>query len=308
METDTLAWDVDLVHDMFNERDANLILSISLSSSRLCDVLYWSWESSGHFSVKSVYKFLQLSKELGAQDDNSVFWNTLWKLSVPLKVKDLLLRATTNCLPTKSRLRSRHMPVETICPVSKVTDETIYHCLVDWSFAKACWQQLAASVNLTAVCSFANWFATVLQQTDGEKRRLIAMTCWEIWKHRNELVWSDKSPTGASVAHLAQALFADWTRAQDSTFNPTTAFLTDVDGAETWAKQGGNTLKINVDVAIFLGTATYSFAGVIKDETGTLVEAFTCCRSGVLQPEMVEALGVKCLESLRRFGNDLVEL
>ncbi|KAF4373524.1 hypothetical protein F8388_025218 [Cannabis sativa] len=214
METDTLAWEVDLVHDMFNERDANLILSISLSSSRLCDVWHWSWESSGLFSVKSVYKFLQLSKELGAQDDNS-----------------------------------RHVPIDTICPVCKVTDETIYHCLVDCSFAKACWQQLAAGVNLTVVGSFANWFATVLQQADGEKRRLIAMIYW--------------------------------TRAQDSTFNPTVAFLTDVDGAETWAKPAENTLKINVDAAIFSGTATYSFTGVIRDETDALVEAFTCCRSGV---------------------------
>ncbi|XP_060960764.1 uncharacterized protein LOC133031301 [Cannabis sativa] len=198
IETDTLAWDVDLVHDMFNERDANLILSIFLSSSRLCDVWYWSWESSGHFSVKLVYKFLQLSKELGAQDDNSVFWNTLWKLCIPPKVKDLLWRAATNCLPTKSRLRSRHVPVDTICPVCKVTDETIYHCLVDCSFAKACWQQLATGVNLTAVGSLPTGLLRFYSRRMGRKR--------------------------------------DWTRAQDSTFNPTAAFLTDVDDAETWAK------------------------------------------------------------------------
>ncbi|XP_060969711.1 uncharacterized protein LOC115713599 [Cannabis sativa] len=245
METHTLAWDVDLVHDMFNERDANLILSISLSSSRLCDVWYWSWESSSHFSVKSIYKFIELSRELGAQDDDSVFWNTLWKLSVPPKVKDLLWRAATNCLPTESRLRSKHVPIDTICPVCKVTDEIIYHCLVDCSFSKACWQQLAASVNLTAVGSFANWFATVLQQADKEKRRLIAMT--------------------------SQALLAYWTQTLDSKFNPTDAFLTVVDGAETWAKPAENTLKINVDAAIFFfGSATYSFAGVFRDETGAL--------------------------------------
>ncbi|XP_060959369.1 uncharacterized protein LOC115700225 [Cannabis sativa] len=179
-------------------------------------------------------------------DDNSVFWNTLWKLCAPPKVKDLLWRAATNCLPTKSRLRSIYVPIDTICTVCKVTDETIYHFLVDCSFAKACWQQLTAGVNLTAV-----------------------------------------------LLPTAQALLADWTQAQDLTFNLTVAFLTDVNGAETWAKPAENILKINVDVAIFSETATYSFARVIRDETGALVEAFTCCRSGVLQPEMVEALGVK---------------
>ncbi|KAM6553256.1 hypothetical protein CsatB_014018 [Cannabis sativa] len=74
---------------------------------------------------------------------------------------------------------------------------------------------------------------------------------------------------------------------------PTAAFLTDVDGAETWIKPVVNTLKINVEVAIFSEIRTYSFAGVIRDEIGALVEAFSCCRSGVLQPKMVEDLGVK---------------
>ncbi|KAM6563055.1 hypothetical protein CsatB_023053 [Cannabis sativa] len=225
METDSLAWDIDLLHDLFTERDANLILSISLSSSRLCDAWYWSWESSGYFSVKSVYKFL---------------------------------------------LRSRHVPVDAVFPVCKETDETIYHSLVDCSFAKACWQQLVAGVNLTVVGSFANWFASVLQQVDEEKRRLVAMTCRAIWRHRNELVWSKKIPTVESVVHLAKVLLTDWTRAQDTTMIPTGAFLTDVDD-----------------------NGTYSFAGVIRDETSALVEAFSCCRSGVLYPEMVETLGVK---------------
>lgn len=33
-----LAWDSDLVRDMFNKRDAELILSITLTSSRINDV------------------------------------------------------------------------------------------------------------------------------------------------------------------------------------------------------------------------------------------------------------------------------
>ncbi|KAF4397288.1 hypothetical protein G4B88_009134 [Cannabis sativa] len=194
-----------------------------------------------------VQYFLQVSKELGAQDDNSMFWNTLWKLSVPPKVKDLLC--------------SRHVPVDAICPVCKEIDETIYHSLVDCSFAKACWQRLDTSVNLTAVGSFTNWFASVLQQVDEENRRLAAMTYWAIWRHRNELVWSEKIPTVESVVHLAKALLTDWTRAQDTTMISTAAFLTDVDGDEKWIKPAVNTLKINVDAAIFSENGTYSFTG-----------------------------------------------
>lgn len=40
METENLAWDVDLVRDLFNEWDANLILSITLNSGRNKDVWF----------------------------------------------------------------------------------------------------------------------------------------------------------------------------------------------------------------------------------------------------------------------------
>ncbi|KAM6574738.1 hypothetical protein CsatA_023065 [Cannabis sativa] len=89
-------------------------------------------------------------------ETDSLAWDINLKLSVPPKVKDLLWQAATNCLPTKTRLRSRYVPVDVVFPVCKDTDETIYHSLVDCSFAKGCWQRLATGVNLTAVGSLAN--------------------------------------------------------------------------------------------------------------------------------------------------------
>uniref|UniRef100_A0A803PRG4 RNase H type-1 domain-containing protein n=1 Tax=Cannabis sativa TaxID=3483 RepID=A0A803PRG4_CANSA len=95
------------------------------------------------------------------------------------------------------------------------------------------------------------------------------------------------------VSSLAQALLTDWTRAQDHSRIPTVAFLTAVDGLEKWVKPEAVCLKINVDATIFAEAATYSFVGVARDAAGDMVEAFSYCRSGVLQPEMVEVLGVK---------------
>ncbi|XP_062102830.1 uncharacterized mitochondrial protein AtMg00310-like [Humulus lupulus] len=58
MTTGRIAWDEDLIKDMFNSRDAQLILSIPLSASRQEDTWFWAFESSGRFSVKSTYKYL----------------------------------------------------------------------------------------------------------------------------------------------------------------------------------------------------------------------------------------------------------
>lgn len=105
MMTGTLAWDSDLVRDVFNERDANSILSITLDLSRVQDVCFWSFEKSGLFSIKSTYRYLQEIKDAEANIVVSEFWKKMWKIRVPLKVKDLLWRAASNCLPTKTLLR-----------------------------------------------------------------------------------------------------------------------------------------------------------------------------------------------------------
>ncbi|XP_062075576.1 uncharacterized protein LOC133777401 [Humulus lupulus] len=52
MHVERGGWDVDLVHDIFNERDASCILNIPLSPNRDRDCWYWSFETSGYFSVK----------------------------------------------------------------------------------------------------------------------------------------------------------------------------------------------------------------------------------------------------------------
>lgn len=63
MHADRLAWDVDLVRDMFNERESEAILSIPLCSSRQKDIWFWQFDKSGQYTVKSAYRKLQDLKE-----------------------------------------------------------------------------------------------------------------------------------------------------------------------------------------------------------------------------------------------------
>lgn len=61
MCTNQIEWDVDLVKDIFSERDAQLILSIPLRSSDT-DSWFWKWEKLGYYSVKSAYAAIQETK------------------------------------------------------------------------------------------------------------------------------------------------------------------------------------------------------------------------------------------------------
>ncbi|KAM6593350.1 hypothetical protein CsatA_001053 [Cannabis sativa] len=81
--------DLELLDDMFVERDKNLISSIQLSSSTNNDSWYWNMEYADLYTVKSGYKYLQSTTGnwLHLQEDSC--WKKLWKLEVPPKYETI---------------------------------------------------------------------------------------------------------------------------------------------------------------------------------------------------------------------------
>lgn len=69
------------------------------------------------------------------------------------KGKDLILRAVTGCLPTRSQLRSKHVQVQGECLVWHNELETIYHVFVECPFAVMCWTAVAVAVAVS-VCYY----------------------------------------------------------------------------------------------------------------------------------------------------------
>lgn len=47
MCTDKMEWDVEVISDIFNNRDKENILAIPLSTADQNDQLYWKFEASG---------------------------------------------------------------------------------------------------------------------------------------------------------------------------------------------------------------------------------------------------------------------
>lgn len=50
--------DLEMVRDVFNERDQEYVLVIPLTMSNCDDKLFWKLEESGNYTVKSAYKLL----------------------------------------------------------------------------------------------------------------------------------------------------------------------------------------------------------------------------------------------------------
>lgn len=69
--SDSRDWDVDIIKDLFNERDQFLILSRTLLDRVIEDRLYWSKEALVLFTVKSAYRMLWEQKGLWNTRNNS---------------------------------------------------------------------------------------------------------------------------------------------------------------------------------------------------------------------------------------------
>lgn len=174
MTMDGKEWDVDLVHDMFNSRDANLILTIPIRSSQ-ADTWYWRKEKMGHYSVKSAYAALIEQRGSQVSSANSGFWRKLWNLKIPLKIKHFLWRASSDVLPTKEQLRAKRVEVCALCPVCNLTLESTFHILVGCEFASSCWNIAGYTNGQQGATSFAEWFDGALQRFKKDEVHVISM-------------------------------------------------------------------------------------------------------------------------------------
>ncbi|XP_031106785.1 uncharacterized protein LOC116011363 [Ipomoea triloba] len=83
-----LGWDEECVKDIFNERDASIVLNIPVSLRRPSDAWVWYKEAKGEYTVKSAYRML-----VGELQDNRP-WRLLWNLKTDESARYLFMDCT----------------------------------------------------------------------------------------------------------------------------------------------------------------------------------------------------------------------
>ncbi|KAL8098317.1 hypothetical protein AgCh_031185 [Apium graveolens] len=106
----------------------------------------------------------------------------------------------------------------------------------------------------------------------------------------NDLVWNKKRMDISEVLFSAISVLNKWQYVQDKSFNNTLSFLTQNEGQDKWQALEVNRVKVNVDAALFDSPARYSFALVVRDHSGKLLEAVSKCCRGTINPALAEAI------------------
>lgn len=131
---------------MFIERDKNDITNTKLKEDDEQDVVYWKFEHTCIYTVRSAYKMLQERKGKWSSQANHGIWKMLWKIRAPPKVLNLVWHALAGCLPTLVELHYKHVSIKVRCPVCGNDNETISHAFIQCQFARQCWQVLNINV------------------------------------------------------------------------------------------------------------------------------------------------------------------
>lgn len=290
---DRKEWDLEVVRDIFNERDKQCILDTHIEEDSESDCLYWQFENSGEYSVRSAYKMLQVQKGAWGDQFSDSIWKLLWRIQAPPKVLNLVWRALANCLPVLTLLQLRHVPVSTLCPDCRNEVESSFHALVGCQFARQCWRVINIHIQVDHEQSFSEWLEGELRRRVGKDRALVVTVCWAIWRARNEKVWNNKASLVNNVVATSKEFLTQWTAAQGRSTKARLQPMADGDGADIWVKPQLNTVKITVDAANFDEQNAYGIGLIAWDCTGALLEAKMKLFQGNARPEFAEAMAIK---------------
>lgn len=187
----------------------NLLFLLSqISFTHSVDQLAWRWDTTGLFSVKSLYKFLN---HRGIVHAHAMLW---WNLPLPPKIRIFMWLTFHNRILSKVNLRQRGWEGDTTCPFC-TQEETVKHLFLQCPVAKQLWFWLGCNQ-----LYYTNWntFQEVLEFALSLPKHsqtafliIFSAVCWTLWKHRNEICFQQYPPKQPkSILYLIISLLLYW--------------------------------------------------------------------------------------------------
>ena len=154
------------------------------------------------------------SGEASSNQNNKLFWRTIWRLNVPNKVKSFMWRASKNILLTKVNLCSRKVIDDPICEACKEGAKSSGHIFWDCVKVHKVWQ--LTSIFFAAYgmvfSSFANflWHLKFGLCLSNELLELVAMVAWSVWFSRNEARQGKARQQALAIVQKARLLLEEF--------------------------------------------------------------------------------------------------
>ncbi|XP_058726659.1 uncharacterized protein LOC131598028 [Vicia villosa] len=145
----------------------------------------------------------------------------IWKddVSAPSRVKHLLWRICSDCLPSKVRLIQHHVPCSPICQLCGHNYEDDWHVFVGCSETFSCWHSAGLtdiiSPRLHSFQDLRSFIFDICMKEDRYTAGRVAVKLEGLWKNRNDFVWHNEKEDDSKLGWLAFHKWQDWFMAQN---------------------------------------------------------------------------------------------
>ncbi|GAU34086.1 hypothetical protein TSUD_255820 [Trifolium subterraneum] len=292
-------WDVDKIHSLFSERVANMILAVPLLHLVERDRVVWNEESDGIYSVRSGYRKLLKEKNSSSRPRGGEAWGALWKVHAPPKAKHLLWRICKECLPTRTRLRNRHVQCPIECPFCLVVPEEEWHMFFDCEGHKDAWSSAGLhqiiQTRFDKFYNISDLLFDICRLEDKQVAGKTATLLWCIWQNRNSNVWNNNKLSAQQVGIQAVHLWNEWAMAQgmlDEYHSQDQQLLTPRVAVQ-WQQPQFGIVKCNVDASFYDIAGATGWGWCVRDHQGRYIIAGTNLLQARLNILEGEAMAIK---------------
>ena len=128
-------------------------------------------------------------EESGPSNRNAhkTFWQQVWSLNVPSKIRHFIWRACADSLPTKANLSKRLSIPNAICELCCSEVEDSAHALWGCQLLKEIWWEIVACRGFLSerFANFRDLFHGILLLKVSNLSETVAYIAWSIWFNRN---------------------------------------------------------------------------------------------------------------------------
>ncbi|CAN1143560.1 Putative ribonuclease H protein At1g65750, partial [Linum perenne] len=174
---------------------------------------------------------------------------------------------------TNLERKPRHLTGEGKCPRCEATEESILHVLRDCAFAKQVWDQIGVSATApirSETCPI-EWLKLMMSH---EKSSELVITCWYLWKARNEWVFAGTNTSASATAIRIQS----WHSTVISTVKHQELIVKKkperVRADIAWEPGEEGWVVLNTDGSVLADCSKAAAGGLIRSADGRCLSAF----------------------------------
>ncbi|CAN1752991.1 Putative ribonuclease H protein At1g65750 [Linum perenne] len=266
------AWDVGRLAEVLPENILRSVVGMTPPSPDLDDdTPVWGLEPHGSYSVKSGYL---LAKEVGVGEINAI-WKRVWSWRGPQRIRQFLWVAIHNRLMTNAERHRRHITNNDGCGLCVDEAETTDHLLRGCPMAKQVWCRVLSITSSDVFFSMdiEDWWKRFLN--DKEVSIIFGITCWLLWKTRNERIFEGKRTSVGGI--VEQGKF--WLNTTTDAYKRVADLKLSNDQrkavkAISWNAAPGPGCTLNTDGSVITSNRNAAAGGCLRNDEGRVVDSF----------------------------------